>query len=404
MPDSPNLLARAGWRVLVISPNQRTVSDLVPLLSQQLPAAPRTDLSDYPNRRDLTEIIRSTNANLCFLDIAASGIKAAAVLIDLIAIDPAIKIVVLLAANDPDLILRCLRQGAAEFLAQPYTAEQLQPVMERLNRLLYDSGAAPGSAKIHCVIPSKGASGATTIASNLAFQWKRYGPKRTLLADLDPLTGTIAFLLKLRSTYSFVDALAHANTMDADLWKGLVSNTNGIDVLLPPENHMDAVHDLKEASPIFHYGRHAYDHIVIDCGSAYGDWNLSLARLADEILLVTTNELPALQAAQRALAHFVRNKISRSKVRIVVNRYNRDLGLSKEMIETALKTEVFHLCSSDYESINRSLIDGKLIGNGSAFGKSLIALADKLAGSEGTVPPVKNGSMFGSLLSKFRKS
>jgi Flp pilus assembly CpaE family ATPase len=111
-----------------------------------------------------------------------------------------------------------------------------------------------------------------------------------------------------------------------------------------------------------------------------------------------------LQAAQRALAHFVRNKISRSKVRIVVNRYNRDLGLSKEMIETALKTEVFHLCPSDYESINRSLIEGKLIGNGSAFGKSLIALADKLAGAEGLVQPVKNGSMFGSLISRFRKS
>lgn len=404
MPDSPNITTRAGWRVLVISPNQRTVSDLVPLLSQQLPASQRTELADYPNRRDLTEIIRSTSANLCFLDIASSGIQAAGVLTDLVAIDPTIKIVVLLSANDPDLILRCLRQGAAEFLAQPCTAEQLQPVMERLNRLLSESGGAPDSAKILGVIPSKGACGATTIACNLAFQWKRHGVKRILLADLDPLTGTIAFLLKLKSTYSFVDALAHANTMDADLWKGLVSNTNGIDVLLPPESHMDGVHDLRDATPMFHYGRQAYDQIVVDCGSAYGEWNLSLARIADEILLVTTNELPALQAAQRGLANLVRNKISRSKVRIVVNRYNRDLGLSKEMIETALKTEVYHLCPSDYESINRSLIDGKLIGNSTAFGKSLVALADKLGGFEGKAPAAKNGSMFSNLLSRFRKS
>ena len=52
-------------------------------------------------------------------------------------------------------------------------------------------------------MPAKGACGATTIACNLAFQWKRLGAKKILLADLDPLTGTLSFLLKIKSIYSF---------------------------------------------------------------------------------------------------------------------------------------------------------------------------------------------------------
>ena len=64
----------------------------------------------------------------------------------------------------------------------------------------------------------------------------------------------------------------------------------------------------------------------------YGDWNLSQARLADEILLVTTNELTALQAVQRALSYMDSNNIGRYKIRLIVNRYDRHVGLSKDVI------------------------------------------------------------------------
>jgi len=60
---------------------------------------------------------------------------------------------------------------------------------------------------IVAVIPAKGACGASTIAANLAFQWKRSSGQRILLVDLDPLTGTISFMLKIKSIYSFLDAL-----------------------------------------------------------------------------------------------------------------------------------------------------------------------------------------------------
>ena len=118
---------------------------------------------------------------------------------------------------------------------------------------------------------------------------------------------------------------------------------NGVDVLLAPELMVEGAQDLHDPSPILEYARHAYDVIMLDAGSVYGDWNLNLARAGQEVLLVTTNELPALQAAQRALSYLDANRIGRWKIRLLVNRYHRDVGLSREVIGTALHTEVFDI-------------------------------------------------------------
>ena len=309
----------------------------------------------------------------------------------------------MLLGNEPDLILRCLRAGAVDFLIQPFTGEQIEAAMAKLARL---QPAAEGSgkepAKIFVVMPAKGACGATTIACNLAFQWKRLGANRVLLADLDPLTGTMSFLLKIKSIYSFLDALNHAHELD----HGFVerhgdARSSGVDVLLAPELMVEGAQDLRDPSPMLEYARHAYDVIVIDAGGVYGDWNLNTARLANELLLVTTNELPALQAAQRALSYLDTNRIGRWKIRLVVNRYHRDVGLSREVIGTALHTEVFDILPSDYEAVQKSLMEGKPAPSNTAFGKGIIQLADRLGGrSEST----KKTTSLGGLLSLFGRT
>jgi pilus assembly protein CpaE len=259
-------------------------------------------------------------------------------------------------------------------------------------------------AKVSLVAPVKGACGASTIACHLAHQWRRKGMQRVLLADLDPLTGTVAFQLKLKSPYSFVDALNRTGNLDSELWKNLITATNGVDVLLSPENPVDGINDLGDPGAIIEYARACYDAVVVDASGPYGNWSLSLARLADEVLLVTTNELPALQATQRVLAYYERARLDRSKIKLVVNRYNRDIGLGKEVIETALHLDVQHLIPSDYEGIQNALIQGKTVPPGSTFGKSLAALASQLAGNPSQpLAEKKNSSLFKGLLSLLRR-
>ena len=299
--------------------------------------------------------------HLVFLDVASDREQALQLLGEMSRLGPAVQVIALLAGNDPDLILRCLRAGAVDFLIQPFTARPARGGAEPSWRGCSPAAEAAGKepAKIFAVMPAKGACGATTIACNLAFQWKRLGAKRILLADLDPLTGTLSFLLKIKSIYSFLDVLQRSHELDTDLWNAMVTPVNGVDVLLAPELMVEGTQDLRDPAPILEYARHAYDVVVIDTGGVYGEWNLNQARLANELLLVTTNELPALQAAQRALSYLDTNRIGRWKMRLVVNRYHRDVGLSREVIGTALHTEVFDILPSDYEAVQKSLMEGK---------------------------------------------
>lgn len=388
-------------RVFVISPNSKMADELNPLLITHLPGVPSSHVRGYPSPRDLGGAMGGGGFHLCFLDVISDPEQAQQLLGEMSRMGPSIQVVALLSGNDPDSMLRCLRAGASDFLIQPFTSEQLEGVLGKLSRhQAAEGGKEP--AKIFVVMPAKGACGATTIACNLAFQWKRHGAKRVLLADLDPLTGTMSFLLKIKSTYSFVDTLLRSSELDHDLWNSMVTHVQGIDVLLAPELLVEGANELRDPSPILDYARHNYDVVIIDSGGVYGEWNLNQARMSNDLLLVTTNELPALQAAQRALSYLDANRIGRWKIKLIVNRYLRDVGLSREVIATALHTEVYDIFPSDYEAVQKSLMDGKPAPASTTFGKSVMQLADKLSGHTETTK--KKSSSLGGLLGLFTKT
>jgi len=398
MPQPDASRFSGTWKALFICPNQKIIRELAPLLRNHLPTFSGHDLNAYPARYQLAELLSAETPNLCLLEISEPHNTGLSLIPELLHIDAKLPIIVVLANNDPELVLRSLRQGASDFLIPPFTSEQVEAALQKIARL---QPATPTSlGKVYCVMPAKGGCGASTIATNLAYRLKR-GDERILLADLDPLAGTVSFLLKIKSNFSFLDALARSHDIDADLWKAVVTNRQGVDVLLSPEVMTEGMSELKDASSIIQYARATYDAVVLDSGGVYGEWNLSQALLADEILLVTTNELTALQAVQRSLTYIEANNIPRYKLRLIVNRYDRHTGLSKDVIGTALHTDIFHIMPSDYEAIQKSLMDGKPLGHATSFGKSVIGLVERLAGA---AEPAKKSSSLSGLLSLFSRT
>ena len=365
------------YKVLSICPNRTVMAEVMPLLAYGLPLAPVHDVNMYPSRRQVVDLLSSVDPKICFLDFSNQA-EAFPVLSEIHSLAPQLPVVAILGSNSPDLVLQCLRQGASDFLMRPFTTDQLDACVEKVARTMPAPSRTSSAAKVIAVIPAKGASGATTIACNLAHQCKRLGAKDILLADMDPLTGTVSFLLKIKSTYSFVDVLHREDSLEADLWKQMTTSSQGIDVLLSPENVLDPASDLTTASSIVEFAQNMYQAVVLDCGGAYGRWNLSLARLADEVLLVTTNELASLQSAQRAMLYMDSQRVEMGKVKVVVNRYQKDAGLHSDHFKEAFGAEVFHTLPSDNDAVQKSLMDGKPIQSGTQVGKSLAALADRL--------------------------
>src|SRR5438445_5955558 len=241
MGDSSTSKHSGRWKHLIICPDRGLFHGLTAILADVTPGSSFVDLKAYPARRALTEAVNSEQPNLCFLDVGSSWDSAVTNINDLSGINPNIPVVAIDKGNDPDVILRSLRQGASEFLFQPFVIEQVGAALDRLKRLKLDANIQNRElGKVYCVMPGKASCGASTLACNLAFQFHRLNPKKkVLLADLDPSTGTLSFLLKLKSSYSFVDALVHSAEMDEDLWRALVVNQQGVDVILSPESPVE---------------------------------------------------------------------------------------------------------------------------------------------------------------------
>ena len=402
MRDSSANRTHSNWKHLFICPSRSLFDGLAAVLAEVTPSSSTIDLSSYPSRRGLSEVLLGQSPTLCFIDVESDRDSALALLSEIQSLRPSMPVVAVNSSNDPDLILKSLRMGAKEFLFQPFEADQVSAALDRLARFISESVPTRQMGKVYCLMPGKGACGASTLACGLASAMRRARPdEKILLADLDPSTGTISFLLKLKSQYSFVDALTNASSLDDSIWKAIVTAWQGIDVILSPESPVDGLSDSTDSATILNYARQQYKSIIADCRSPYGDWNLTLARSCDELLVVTTNELPTLHATQRSLAHLERNGVDRSKIRLIVNRFNSEAGLGRDAIEMALHMDVFDLLPNDSEAIQKALLEGKAVAPNSPLGKGINAVTARLTGKQASA---KKNSIFSGIFSSLFES
>jgi pilus assembly protein CpaE len=118
-------------------------------------------------------------------------------------------------------------------------------------------------------------------------------------------------------------------------------------------------------------------------------------RLADQILLVTTNELVALHATRRSVEYLEQNAIDRRRLRLVVNRYSPATGLKREEVQSALKLEPYVLLANEYEVVQQAVLEGKPVGPGTRFERGLRSLTARLTGNE--APAIKKPAWLGLL-------
>lgn len=374
----------AIWKPLIVCPQPEIARRIVATMAEIGCAAER--VTEYPRLRTGAEAAARVGANICFLDVATNS-EHAQVLIGELA--PVMPVVALHHRNDADLILRCLRRGACEYLADP-TAEAVRSLFERLARNRPDKPASAGGT-VYCVIPGKPGCGASTLAVNLAIHLRDSGAARVLLVDADPMTASIAFMLQLNPQFHLGDVAQDWKRMDDDLWSRLTVPVAGLDVLAAPEDISARSSMNREfAAELCAFWRERYDAVVIDLADAPAAADCGLADLADIVLVVTTNELAAMRGTQRGLRYLERSLSDASKIRLIVNRYMSDTGLRRNDVRAALSVEPYAVLSNDYEAIQSALLEGRPIAANSRFAQSVAALCRQLWHPE--APARKAGS------------
>ncbi|HLK47864.1 MAG TPA: hypothetical protein VKT49_07000 [Bryobacteraceae bacterium] len=362
------------WKPLLVAPHAALAQAIRKALAD-LGIEDVQALTAYPRPGSFAGLAAQHGANICFLDVATSQDEALPLISEAV---PVVPVVAMNPVNDADLILRCLRRGACEFVSEA-TAEQVSGVLARLARLR--SPAEPvRPATVYGVLPGKAGCGASTLAAHLALEMKRAGSGPVLLVDVDSVAGSIAFLLKLKSSFHLGDAVRDCLRLDADLWSRLVVPCQGVDVLAAPDNPAAPVGlDRPAAMELICYWREHYERILLDL-PAVGSAGSDLIPLCDELLLVTTNELAALHATRRSIEWLDQNGVGAGRIKLLVTRYTPSTGLKREDVERALKLAPYALLTNDYEAVQKGVLEGKPVAGTSRYGRSIHEVGARLLG------------------------
>jgi pilus assembly protein CpaE len=293
--------------------------------------------------------------------------------------------------RDADLILRALRTGAREYLGQDDIARIAHTIREQVNGTMgWDA------CRTILVFPAKGGVGSTTISTNLAGHLAREG-HRVCLLDLDLTMGDTLAFLDLSGGHPISDVIANLNRMDRDLletWQ--LKHKSGVHVLAQTEKLEDSGRvDGAGISRLLEFLRHHYDSIVIDGVHAFDDHAVAALDQANLILLVVSQEVPAVRRAQRCAALLRRLGHDANRVKLVVNRWTKSAEVSRDLVAQTVGLPVSATIASDYATVIHAINSGALLCEASprsAVTKDIRSLL-QLGQAESTVPTPHSASM-----------
>lgn len=266
------------------------------------------------------------------------------------------KTAIISAANDaaPDLLLQSLRAGAREFLKLPITAEELKTVLDRVADFCAAQVETPKKkGRMIAVFSSKGGCGTSFIATNLAAA----ASARTVLVDLNLQAGDLPLFLGIDPRYSFADMAENRTRLDDALIKSFVTPYSSNLSLLAAPREADAADEIEpeHVFEVLQRLRESYEYVVLDPQHTFDSITLAALDQADEIVLVLTLDIPAIRSTQRALEIFDRLGYPRKKIRIVVNRWSKQIDLDLRQVEKFLGEPVIGFIPSDYQTAVTSI-------------------------------------------------
>ena len=280
---------------------------------------------------------------------------------------------VICAARDssPDLILRSMRAGARDFLRLPVLDDELTTVIDRTAEFALEHAADEPRkrGRAIAVFSSKGGCGCSLIATNLAM----LQPNPTVLVDLNLQSGDLELLLGLRPKFSLADVVENRDRLDDALLQSYLTQYSKNVSLLAAPIKAESAEDIepRHIYEIMESLRHRFDTVIIDTPHSFDAVTISALDHADQILVVLTLEIHAIRSTRRALEIFDRLGYPRKKVRLVVNRWSKNIDLDQKQVEDFLGERVVGFIQSDYRAAVNSINLGQPLVDSAPTSKGL---------------------------------
>jgi pilus assembly protein CpaE len=310
---------------------------------------------------------------------------------------PHIQVVILSVQGDPNYMRRAMLAGARDFLTKPPMGDELLSAIKRAGEMAHlerakgakqqmamnaVSGAsamggfaAAQQGKIVVVYSPKGGTGCTTIAVNLAIALNNE-ETRTVLVDGNLQFGDVAVFVNEQGKNTILDIAPRVDDLDAEIIDEILirHEASGIRILAAPQRPEQAEKiSSDQFIKVLQFMQRIYSYVVVDTSSILTDVILSAIDLSDVMVIITTQEIPAIKNSRLILDLLSTMGISKERIVFAMNRFDKRISITPERVGENLKHEISAVIPLDEKiaitAVNRGvpfMLDNKsqLIGRG----------------------------------------
>jgi pilus assembly protein CpaE len=360
MSSQDSIRANALSIVLVVPDESRRRTIARALTGQHATIA--REFSSYPNVGHLSKVTDS-DCDVVVVDLNSDPEVALDLIESACSQNSQLTVMAYSSLGQQDLLVRCMRAGAREFLSDPLSEAILAEALIRASaRRVETDRRKRVSGKLLVFLGSKGGTGVTTLATNFAIALQHEAGREVALVDLDVHLGDVSLVLGITPTYTILDALRNSARLDADFISTLLTeHSSGISVLPAADQyHPDAHLDDGSLGKLLYILRDQFPYVVVDAGSSLATAEPLLLELADSIYLVTQVDVPSLRNANRLINHMDQMGASQRRVEVVVNRFDpRKVEIDEERIAKVLMRPLQWKVPNDFSGIRRAQNTGK---------------------------------------------
>jgi pilus assembly protein CpaE len=348
----PDALGANVLSIALIGPEEQRRQAVADALAGPQANATR-EFSSYPGLDDVPRLLEA-DYDIVIVELDSNP-EHALDLVEHICGNSSATVMVYSAHGDSELLVRCMRAGAREFLTQPISPSTIAEALVRASvRRPAARPSKKAAGKLLVFAGAKGGSGVTTVATNFAVAVAQESGRSTVLVDLDLPLGDAALDLGITAQYSTANALQDSHRLDSNfLSKLLTKHSSGVSVLAAPDKY-STIHASDEAvSRLLTVTRQDFDYVVLDAGSGLGPTSRALFEEASTVYLVTQINISELRNSNRLISEFFQS--NRAKLEIVLNRFTpRSLGIDEENITKALTMPAQWKIPSDYPAARQA--------------------------------------------------
>jgi pilus assembly protein CpaE len=274
----------------------------------------------------------------------AVDLEAAAALADTLRVTrPSVSVILIRRRVDTSVLAEALRSGMREVVDErDLTGLGAAVVRAREVWHALNGDTAAGSernlGRLVTVFSPKGGVGKTTLAVNLALALAQGGTRKVCVVDLDLSFGDVAITLQLFPARTIADAVHLESGLDFHVLEPLLTNyQDRLMALVAPVQP-----DAKDGIPaslvgrILHLLKAHFDHVVVDTSPAFDEYVLQAFDETDDLLLVTTLDVPTLKNVKVAVETLDLLNFPKPQRHLVLNRADDKVGLTPDKVESTL--------------------------------------------------------------------